>query len=250
MRSKPIDSAYAKQQMRLQVFLAKAGIASRRKCEELIREGRVKVNGQLISRMGFKVGKNDLVVCDGRQVKPLLEQHYYALYKPPAVICSHQDERGRRRALDFFPAGIAKGLFNVGRLDYMSEGLIFFTNDGEFARRIAHPSSGIEKEYLLESVDPLPGKMLEAYQAGLVIKGVKYQLAGFRLVSPSKARLILKTGKNREIRRVCRAFGIRVKRLIRLRIGCVSLGRLKPGSFRKLKSQEIAWFFNIVKSGP
>lgn len=248
MKLKPTDLVYAKQQMRLQVFLAKSGIASRRKCEELIREGRVEVNGQLITRMGFQVTEADCVVCDGKQVKPLGERRYYALYKPAAVICSHQDEKGRRRALDFFPPSIAKGLFNVGRLDYLSEGLIFFTNDGEFARRVAHPSGGFEKEYLLESVAPLPKVMLEAYRAGVNIEGVEYKLWDFRLVNPCQVRLILKTGKNREIRRVCKAYGVRIKSLTRIRIGCVSLGRLRPGCFRRLTSQEVAWFLSEPQS--
>lgn len=224
------------------MFLARAGIASRRACEQLIEQGRVAVNGRIIREMGVRVGETDRVEFDGKPVVLLREKKYYALNKPIRVLCTQHDERGRKKAIDFFPQKAAKGLFHVGRLDFMSSGLIFFTTDGEFARRVTHPSSGVEKEYLLETVTEIPPAMLDDYRRGVRIEGELFRLASFRIESKKRVRLILRQGKNREIRRVCGAYGVTVRSLERVRIGCVGISGIASGCYRDLTQKEIAWF--------
>jgi len=229
--------------MRLHVFLAKAGIASRRTSEKLIAAGRVQVNGATVTELGTQVAENDRVTFDGREVSPLEQQVYLAVHKPVSVLCTQFDERGRPKVIDLLPEDLRPGLFHVGRLDFMSSGLIFYTNDGDFANIVTHPSSEIEKEYLLESEDPMPAAMLSAYRRGITLDGEILRLKSCRLEGKNKARLVLCQGKNREIRRVCDEFGVKVRRLSRVRIGIVTLDGLSPGRFRRLTEGEKAWFF-------
>jgi 23S rRNA pseudouridine2605 synthase len=234
--------------MRLQLFLAKAGIASRRAAEKIIQAGRVQVNGLTITALGTKVDEHDAVSCDGRPVVLISRLVYLAVYKPVGVLCTQADEKNRPKVIDLIPEELRPGLFHVGRLDFMSSGLIFYTNDGDFARKVTHPSFEIEKEYLLETIEPLPPDMLEAYRKGIEIEGETYNLLAYRSVGKNKANLVLTQGKNREIRRVCAAFSAQVKRLVRIRIGPVLLGKLQLGGFSALSAREIDWFLGRAKS--
>jgi 23S rRNA pseudouridine2605 synthase len=228
--------------MRLHVFLAKAGIASRRAGEKLILAGRVKVNGRLVTALGVKVEEQDRVTLDDRPVAISTRRVYLAVHKPVAVLCTQRDDRNRPKVIDFIPADLRPGLFHVGRLDFMSSGLIFYTNDGLFAKIVAHPSSQIEKEYLLETLTPIPPRLFPDYRKGIRLDDEYVKITQYALERNDRARLVLTEGKNREIRRVCDAYGVKVKRLVRVRIGTVHLAGIATGRFRHLRPQEVAWF--------
>jgi 23S rRNA pseudouridine2605 synthase len=225
--------------LRLQVYLAHAGLASRRAAEKLIGEGRVRVNGRVVTVPGEKVGDGDLVLVDGRPVRPETQVWRLALHKPPGYICSSSDPQGRPLALELLPPGIRERLYNVGRLDVLSSGLILFTNDGGFAARVSHPSSGIEKEYLVEASGPIPDEVADAFRRGLVIEGQRYQAREVERTGRGSLRVCLVEGKNREIRRVFSHFHLHPRRLHRIRIGPVALGNLGEGASRPLRDDEI-----------
>jgi 23S rRNA pseudouridine2605 synthase len=227
---------------RLQVFLAHAGVASRRESEIIIRAGRVTVNGVMVAGMGEKVQNGDTVCLDGVPVHPEQTLHYLALNKPPGFICSSRDPQGRPLALELLPRAITERLYNVGRLDYLSSGLVFFTNDGDFAFRISHPGSEIEKEYLVESTVPIPDKVVEEFLAGVTIEGEQYKALRIEWLGGKTLRIVLVEGKNREIRRVFSHFHLHPRLLCRIRIGAVELGDLPEGQTRRLLPGEIAAF--------
>jgi 23S rRNA pseudouridine2605 synthase len=226
--------------IRLQVFLAHAGVASRRAAEEIIAEGRVSVNGETVSVPGTKVSPGDVVLVDGEPVQAESHRHYFALNKPPGYICSSADPQGRPLALDLLPKENGERLYNVGRLDFLSCGLIFFTNDGDFAARLGHPSSGLEKEYLVEATGHIPDETILAFEKGITIEGEYYQAKTAERTGSRVMRIVLVEGKNREIRRVFSHFHLHPARLRRIRIGPVKLGDLAEGASRPLTTRELA----------
>ncbi len=225
--------------MRLQLFMAKAGVASRRRCERIIEEGRVAVNGRLIVRQGETVGPEDVVTLDGTRLRISANPIYLAMNKPPRYLCSNHDPEGRPLVLDLLRDTVSERLFTVGRLDFMSTGLILLTNDGEFARAVSHPSSRIEKEYLVETRKPVAEELLERYRRGIQIDGETYRLKDYRVKNARRVHLVLEEGKNREIRRVFAHFNVALKRVHRVRIGTLWLSNLSPGMFRPLNDREI-----------
>jgi 23S rRNA pseudouridine2605 synthase len=244
-----VDSAALKAApMRLQVFLAHAGIASRRAAETLIGQGKITVNGELISTPGFKVLPGDDVRFEGKSVKIESRLLYLVLNKPPLYICSSSDPQGRPLALDLLPAygesdeesGTPRiRLYNVGRLDYLSSGLIIFTNDGDFAAHLGHPRAEIEKEYLIDSTVPIPDRVLGEFENGVIIEGILYRARCIERTGRKSIRVVLIEGKNREIRRVFSHFHLHPQRLQRIRIGPVKLGLLKEGESRPLTAGEL-----------
>lgn len=229
-------------QMRLQVFMAKAGVASRRASERLIAAGAVSVNGQIITEMGHKVSGADDVRVEGRRIRMEQRSVYIALNKPTKYLCTAHDPQGRRLALDLIRDDFPERLFSVGRLDFMSSGLIFYTNDGEFASAITHPSTEIEKEYRVDTQQEIPEELLQRYQEGITIDGEHLQLRSYRYKTPRSVRLILTQGRNREIRRVFGSWKITVKRIHRTRIGSVSIKTLPSGQYRPLTRKEVDSF--------
>jgi 23S rRNA pseudouridine2605 synthase len=227
--------------IRLQLFMARCGVASRRRCEDFIREGRVTVNGQRAS-IGTKVGPDDLVCLDRRKLSLETGLAYIVVNKPRGYLCSNEDDRNRPLVKDLLRR-IPYRLYHVGRLDLMSSGLIFYTNDGRFARLVSHPSSAIEKEYLLEASQPIPEELLKRYQRGISVEGQRYRLKRYRYLSPKKAALTLIEGKNREIRRVFEGLRLRLDGIHRTRIGCVTDKGLALGQYRRLQPAEVEWFF-------
>jgi 23S rRNA pseudouridine2605 synthase len=224
---------------RLQVVLAHAGVASRRASESLIAQGRVSVNGKPVTVPGTKVSPHDEVRLDGKLISAETKTHYLALNKPPEYLCSSSDPFGRRLALELLPPGIPERLYNVGRLDYLSSGLVFFTNDGDFTARLSHPSSGIEKEYLVESTVAVPDAFTEEFTAGVLIEGQLYKAAKVEKTGRKSLRIVLIEGKNREIRRVFSHFHLHPCLLRRVRIGPVPLGDLGEGKTRPLTENEL-----------
>ena len=224
---------------RLQVFLAHAGIASRRTAEEIITAGRVSINGQIITEMGSKVLPGDKVLLDGKPVKPEKNKIYLVLNKPPGYLCTSSDPQGRPLALELLPDTINERLYSIGRLDYMSCGLIFFTNDGDFAAKLGHPGNGLEKEYFVEATGHISDEVIKAFEQGIIIEDVHYKALSVSRLGSRKIRIVLIEGKNREIRRVFSFFHLHPAMLRRVRIGPVKLGKLEQGQSRPLTSREI-----------
>lgn len=227
---------------RLQKLMAKAGLGSRRACEEMIAAGRVFVNGQK-AILGQKADPaKDQILVDGQPLKATEAPIYIALHKPSGVVTSADDEFGRKTVLDLVP--VKARLYPVGRLDLDSEGLILLTNDGEIANRLTHPRFGHEKEYrVLVSRRP-DEQQLEAWRHGVVLED-SYRTAPARVEIEAVTgkgtwlRVILREGRKRQIRETGAQIGLPVMRIIRVRIGTLTLGNLKPGEWRYLNSAEI-----------
>jgi 23S rRNA pseudouridine2605 synthase len=223
----------------LQVFLAHGGVASRRASERFILEGRVQVNGKTVIALGEKVAPGDEVCLDGIPVRTEKQRRYLLLNKPPEYLCSSSDPQGRPLALSLLPGDISERLYNVGRLDYRSSGLVIFTNDGDFAARVGHPRSGIEKEYIVEAVGPIPDDFISSFGEGVMIEGIRYRARRIERVGRRRLSVVLVEGKNREIRKVFSHFHLHPSLLRRVRIGPVCLGDLPEGVVRPLTDTEI-----------
>ena len=235
-----------KQEMRLQVYLAHAGVASRRACEKIIAEGRVSVNGTLVTDMGSKVRTGDTVLLDGKPVHPEARKCYVLLNKPAGFVCTLSDEKGRPTAADLLKEAYSERLYNIGRLDMFSSGAILFTNDGDFAAKIEHPSAQIEKEYVIETTQDFPPELLTRFERGIRVDGIFYKCRSAAAINRRKLRIVLVEGKNREIRRVLDSFNCTIKRLVRVRIGSLELGTLKAGEFRDLTAKERQAMLDLI----
>jgi 23S rRNA pseudouridine2605 synthase len=222
--------------MRLNRYLASAGIGSRRKCDDLIATGRVTINGQVCTDFSRQPTATDHVKVNGKLVRANVALTI-ALNKPAGFVSTRSDPKARDTIFDLLPA--KPRLFNVGRLDAQSEGLLILTNDGDLAQRLTHPRFKIEKEYevtLDRKWDPgLTAKLLR----GIFLDGKRAQVAKLQPVAPAKLRVILRQGINRQIRRMFDAVGYRVKHLIRIRIGRLWLGDLPVGHWRALTKREL-----------
>jgi len=225
--------------MRLQVFMAHSGVASRRACERIILDGRVRINGKVASELGVRVKDGDRVELDGRLLGIEDRKRYILLNKPAGYLSAMQDLAGRPLAVSLL-RGVEERVYNVGRLDQWSSGLLLFTNDGELAYLLVHPSGGIEKEYFVVADSPLGDDFFAAFRDGLEIDGVAYRALSAMRAGPDSARITLVEGKNREIRRVLEYFGKRPRILTRIRIGSLSIGEMGEGSFRDLSEAEVA----------
>jgi 23S rRNA pseudouridine2605 synthase len=249
--------AYSEQQdteedkaIRLHVYLAHAGVASRRTAEGFITAGRVSVNGRTVSVLGTKVVPDDVVCLDGKPIRIETCSWYLVLNKPPGYICSSYDPEGRPLALELLPPDIQERLYNVGRLDYRSSGLIIFTNDGDFAAQVSHPSAGIEKEYVVEASGIIPDTVPEEFSKGVLIDGIVYRAEEIEKLGRKSLRVVLIEGKNREIRRVFSYFHLHPVKLCRVRIGPVHVGTLAEGTSRSLTVQEREKLVNLrIKEG-
>jgi 23S rRNA pseudouridine2605 synthase len=228
--------------VRLQKILAQAGVASRRASERIIAEGRVAVNGKVVTEMGAKVEPGrDEVAVDGRAVGRK-SRLYIALHKPRGYICSNAADEDRQRIGDLLPKEWSD-LFSVGRLDYQSEGLLFLTNDGDFCLKLTHPRYRISKTYVAQIEGRVKPETVKKFTQGIVSAGEKLQAVRARLISAnntsSTVELELTEGKNREVRRLFEAENLTVRRLQRVRIGPIKLGELPAGKWRALTEPEI-----------
>jgi pseudouridine synthase len=234
----------AAQAIRLQKIIADAGIASRRAAERLILDGAVTVNGRIVTELGAKAvpGRDDVRVAGQRVAQPA-PHVYYLLHKPPGYITTLSDERGRAAARDLL-TDVKTRIYPVGRLDRDSEGLLLFTNDGELTTRLTHPRFGIEKEYLA-LVDREPASAeLEALRHGVVIDGRRTAPARVERLHPDGAGVWLAVtiheGRKHQVRLMCEAVGLTVRRLVRTRFGPLTLEGLPPGAYRRLTPRELA----------
>jgi 23S rRNA pseudouridine2605 synthase len=228
--------------VRLQKFLADAGVASRRAGEQIILAGRVSVNGRLVCQLGTRIDPlHDEVTVDRQPVRAK-RKLYVALHKPAGCVCSSRDELGRQAIHDLLPKEW-QNLHSVGRLDFNSEGLIFLTNDGQFALHLTHPRYGVRKKYVATVEGRVEKAMLGQFTRGVWHAGEKLRALAARLVSAGHARSVVELelgeGKNREVRRLFESQGLAVKRLQRTQIGKIKLGELKPGRWRTLTETEI-----------
>jgi len=227
---------------RLQKILAHAGIGSRRACEDLIRQGRVAVNGQT-AHIGQKADPDrDSIAVDGEPVQTDASQVYVALHKPRGVL-SHDAGSAQRRTVACDLVSLSNRLYPVGRLDLQSEGLLLLTNDGDLTYRLTHPRFGHEKEYRVLVKGQPSEATLEKWRNGVFLNGRTTAPADVSVLRREKKRawlrVILREGRKRQIRRVAAMLGHPVRRLIRVRIGPVLLGKLKPGKWRHLTRQEL-----------
>jgi 23S rRNA pseudouridine2605 synthase len=227
--------------VRLQKFLAEAGVASRRASEKLIASGKVSVTGRTVTELGTKVEAHDKVSVDGQAVRQK-RKLYVALNKPPGYVCSRQDDLKRLKIGNLLPKEW-DNLYSVGRLDLESEGLIFLTNDGDFSLHLTHPRFGVRKKYTAVVSGRVESDMLHRITHGVTHEGEKLKADKARLVSANNSNSVveleLTEGKNREVRRLFESQGLEVKRLVRTQIGKIKLGELPSGKWRTLTEPEI-----------
>lgn len=228
--------------VRLQKFLAEAGVASRRASEQLIVTGRVAVNGKMVTELGSKVDPDrDQVMVDGKLVRTK-KKLYVALNKPAGCVCSRKDERGRPTIYELLPPEWSN-VQSVGRLDYDTEGLLLLTNDGELSLRLTHPRYGVKKLYQVTVEGRAELDQLEAFTRGIRDMGELLRAQRARVIEATKSRSVIELelteGKNREVRRMCAAVGLTVERLVRTQVGKIKLGELRPGRWRTLTEAEI-----------
>jgi 23S rRNA pseudouridine2605 synthase len=235
--------------MRLQKYLSRAGVASRRAAEEMIRQGRVRVNGAVVGEMGVKVEEGDRVEVDGRPVG-LDRPVWVVLNKPAGYVTTRDDPQGRPTVYDLLPERFA-GLFHVGRLDLDSEGLLLLTNEGDVAHRLLHPSREVDRVYRVDVVGVPTRRTLDRLLHGVelddgparahAVSIVKRERSsgGAGAESHARLRVVVREGRKREVRRIFDAVGHPVRRLVRERLGPVGLGDLATGAWRELTPREV-----------
>ena len=230
------------QQVRLQKYIAVAGVCSRRAAEKLIEECRVTVNGKP-THLGQKVTGNEKICVDGESIKLRRETVYLMLYKPRGYVTTSSDEMGRKCVIDLL-GSVSQRVYPIGRLDKDSEGLLLLTNDGELANRLMHPRHHIGKTYRTIVSGNVTRDQIVSLTNGVVLDdGYKTRTADVEVLRAKEDRTVLSItiyeGKNRQIRRMCEAVGLQVLRLKRERIGTLSIGTLRAGQYRKLSDKEI-----------
>ena len=223
--------------MRLNRFLAAGGLGSRRHCDELISSGRVQVNGKVCTDFSFQPATRDHVKVDGKLVRTAAA-FTIMLHKPRGFVSTRKDLHARDTVFDLLPEKLSR-LFNVGRLDAQTEGLLLLTNDGELAQRLTHPRFKIDKEYEIKLDRAWDPALTPELLRGIVLDGQRAKIARLRCVSPKQVRVVLRQGINRQIRRMFQAVGYRVERLLRIRIGNLSLGDLPCAHWRALTKTEL-----------
>lgn len=237
--------------IRLQKVLADRGVASRRHAEELISAGRVRVEGELVRELGTKVDPHARIEVDGRAVAAAQRPRYVALHKPRGIVSSARAERGRDAVTDL--VGARERLYPVGRLDVDSEGLVLLTNDGAWADRVLHPRNGHDREYEVDVLGSLVPETVARLTAGVRLEEGVARAERARILSRDdrggRIRMVLRTGWKRQVRRMCTAVGLRVLRLVRVRIGPLRLGRLAPGTWRELAPREVSALAGSSRAG-
>ncbi|OOM73457.1 pseudouridine synthase [Clostridium sp. BL-8] len=233
---------------RLQKYMASCGVASRRKCEEIIIEGKVKVNGVTVNEVGIKVNPlKDIVEYKGKVIKKEEKKVYIMLNKPEGYISSVKDEKGRATILDIVK--VKERIYPIGRLDYDSSGLLLLTNDGEVYNKIIHPRVELIKKYIAVVTDEITKNDIQKFEIGIDIGGYITAPAELKVLSFEKGvstvEIGIHEGKNRQIRRMCAALHHEVLSLKRISIGDLKLGYLKRGEYRELKQDEIDYLNNL-----
>ena len=230
--------------------MALCGLASRRKVEEYIKDGRIKVNGRVVTNLATDINlKKDKCQFDDKDINMPKEYVYYKLHKPKGYICSASDEKGRKTIYEIVKTN--ERLFSVGRLDYNSEGLLILTNDGVFANKITHPANHIEKEYIVKIEGDIKESELAVLRAGVVENGKKMPKAKVKLLSyennQSRLSVIIDEGQNHQIRRMFDCIGKTIILLKRVSVGGLKLGGLPRGKYKELSQSELDLIFEAQK---
>ncbi|WP_273852221.1 pseudouridine synthase [Guptibacillus spartinae] len=228
---------------RLQKVIAQAGVTSRRKAETLIEEGRVKVNGKVVTELGTKVSERCKIEVNGIPVERE-EPVYFLFYKPTGVISSVEDDKGRKAVTDYFHE-IEERVFPVGRLDYDTSGALLLTNDGDFANKLMHPSYHVDKVYVAKVKGLMNKETIQKLERGVQLEDGKTSKARARILSVDKQKeksiveLTIHEGKNRQVRRMFETLGFPLQKLKRERYGFLELTGMNPGDYRELKPFEV-----------
>ena len=234
---------------RLQKYLSSCGIASRRKSEELILAGKVKVNGKVVTELGTKVSEKDEVEVENMEVYKK-EKEYYLLYKPEKTICSVSDEKGRTTVVDLIETD--EKIFPVGRLDYDTTGLLLLTNDGELTNKLTHPKGFVEKTYIAKVSGIVTGKEIHELEEGIELEGVKTKKARAKLKKIDKknnktyVELTITEGRNHQVKNMFAALGHKVLKLKRISYAFFNLEGMKIGEYRRLTAKEVKQLYNYV----
>lgn len=242
-KSTPSDTDRPPGLRRLHKILSAAGVCSLREGERLIAEGRVSVNGEIVTQKGAMADPdNDAIRVDGKIIKTGAPKIYLAVYKPKGYVTTRKDEKGRKTVMDIVPKDYAS-LYPVGRLDLMSEGLILLTNDGAFAQTITAPKSKIKKIYRVKVRNVPDGKALAKMRSGITLEGEKLRADSAKIIETTGRNcwleVVLTEGKKRHIRRLFQALGFPVLKLKRIAIGSIKLGDLKPGEAKHVKIEQV-----------
>ncbi len=235
---------------RLQKYLSSCGVASRRKSEELISQGKVKVNGKVVTELGIKVTDKDEVCVDNVKVAKQ-EKEYYLLYKPEKIICSVHDEKGRTTVVDLIDT--QEKIFPIGRLDYDTSGLLLLTNDGEITNKLTHPSKNIEKTYYVKVDGIVTYKDINELENGIVLDGIKTKKAKAKIRKIDKqnnksyVELTITEGRNHQVKNMFASLNHKVLKLKRIKYAFFTLDNLSVGEYRKLTIKEVKQLYNYVK---
>ena len=237
--------------IRLQKYIAQSGFASRRRAEDLIVSGRVLVNGAVVSELGVKVNFGDKVAVDGKRLRPPVRKIYLAIYKPRGFVCSAVSSEKFPSFLTLLPDALRRGVHHAGRLDVSSEGLLLASNDGDFTYFVTHPKFEVCKKYEVETRGHFSRNFQEQSCRGIWADGEWLRFADLQIVrdDSKQGKVIIRLigGKNREIRRLLRCFGLQVTRLKRICVGSVELKGLRSGSWRHLRPSEFQQFLRDGK---
>jgi len=230
---------------RIQKFISGAGVASRRKAEKMIQEGRIRINGQIILEPGYKIDPaKDNIVVDGLKIKPVSKMEYIVLYKPAGFVTTMHDPQGRPTVKDII-MDIPIRLYPVGRLDFNTLGLLLMTNDGEMANHLLHPRYEVEKVYEVIVKGLIKPLQIQSLRNGVIMKGDPRATAPAKVILKknkdkiAKFHITIHEGRNRQIRRMCTAVGLKIAELTRIRYGCLTIKELEPGQYRRLTPIEI-----------
>lgn len=236
---------------RLQKILAQSGVASRRRAETMILEGRVSVNGKIVKELGVKVNSSDLILVDGKQIRKEMKE-YYLLYKPRGIVCTSHDDKNRKTVVELIPTRAR--IYPVGRLDYDTTGLLLLTNDGEFANYMMHPKNKIDKVYVAKVNGILTGAQIHQLEQGVMIDGILTSRAKVKVrkknteMQTSIVELTIHEGKNHQVKKMFAAVGLDVIKLKRERIGFLHLGNLQSGEYRKLNLKEVKQLYDLANN--
>lgn len=235
---------------RLQKVIASSGVCSRRKAEELIKQGKVKVNNSVITEMGYKVGLHDKILVNNQELKTE-QKEYYLFYKPKSVLSTTSDDKGRKTVVEFFDTSAR--IYPIGRLDYDTTGILLLTNDGEFANLMMHPSSNIEKVYVAKIEGILNGEEIYTLKKGFKLDNEIYKADKLKILEVNKSKntsiikIIIHEGKNHHIKKLFEHVNKPIIKLKRESYAFLDLGDLKPGEWRNLTPKEIKQLYSITK---
>ena len=235
--------------MRINRYLARCGLGSRRDCDEHIKNKKIKINGKILDDFSYSVKNNDCVQYKNKNVTFINEDYIYLLNKPKGYICTSNDPRGRKRIIDLIPTQIR--LFSIGRLDYNSTGIILLTNNGDIANKLLHPKNRIIKRYYVESKKKITKKNIDIIKDGLIIPEIGKVQAEINLLKASRDsfiwNVVLKEGKNREIRRIFSYLNNKVNKIHRYEFAGIKLGNIKSGKYKRISPRDFDKFFMSEK---